>query len=168
MRKLHWNEVVPTVRALSYLVKDADPNGIELFLTSRPTKPEKALHGVTSSLVDFLKSFKESDTQPICNMENSLGDILNPVKDRLAPSRFRLSSRTPKTSIYILTDALWELTDRVKCGVENPIISLIDKMKKHNIMRTDVSIQFIRFGDDALSKKRLKYLDNGLAKDHGL
>src|ERR1043166_4117734 len=103
-----WTRVVKTFSVLSYLVKHCDPNGVELFVTSKPNDCIKAPKGKTRPLVRFLMALPENSTAAPGehNLEASLSDILRSIENsKLAPSLFsKLSSAPrPKVSIYVLT-----------------------------------------------------------------
>ncbi|KAJ0122084.1 hypothetical protein J7T55_002596 [Diaporthe amygdali] len=113
MRTHHWDKVIEAVLALGYLVKPADPDGMELFLTSDPAKCKKSRD--SNGLVRTLEDHQRTSFVGACNMENSLSPIF----------------------------------DHVKNGLKN---------------RTTVALQFIQFGNDALGKERLRYLDDTLGE----
>lgn len=167
MRRQHWDRVVEVVRALGYLVKTADPDGVELFFTSRPTDSKRSGVKETSSLILALNDHSQTPYVGTCNMENSLGPILD-----LAISSLK-SQRRPKflqrnrrgTNVYILTDAVWEGGSEVQCGVEEPIKNLKKSMTDMGKTRATVALQFIQFGHDALGSQRLRYLDDTLGKE---
>lgn len=170
MRDQHWDRVVDVLQALGYLVKSADPDGVELFLTSRPTEPKKSGGREITSLVRSLEDHRKTPHVGICNMENSLGPILEHVKSSLkSQKRPKILQRNRRgTNVYILTDAIWEGGADVKCGVEEPIKNLRKAMIDMSKTRATVSLQFIQFGDDPLGKERLRYLDDTLGKELNL
>lgn len=166
----HWNRVVTTTKALAYLVKSADPDGIiELSLTSSPEKPHKTGKNETSSLLTLLEKHgsRSSPGSRACNMEHVLGILLKRVRAAhlLPKETFYKKTVDPRPlNVYILTDAIWEGRE-VKCGVDLPIRNLMSFMKEKGLDRTFVALQFIQFGSDELGKKRLQYLDNDLGKE---
>lgn len=164
MRKHHWDQVVKVVHALGYLVKHADPDGVELFFTSRPTaKAKKSGAKEITSLVQCLKEHGQKHPEGPCNMEYSLGPIVEHVKKALAKgSMLRQQKDRRGISVYILTDAIWQGGTEVRCGVEEPIKNLSRKMQELGKNRTTVALQFIQFGDDSLGEQRLRYLDDTL------
>lgn len=165
MRKHHWHQVVDAVQALGYLVKHADPDGVELFYTSRPTKPKKSGAKEITTLVLSLEEHGRKPPEGPCNMEHSLGPILEHAKNGLTKgSMFRKQTNRRGVNVYILTDAIWEGGTEVRCGVEEPIKSLSKTMQDLGKNRTSVALQFIQFGDDALGEQRLRYLDDTLGK----
>lgn len=163
MRRHHWDQVVKVVHALGYLVKHADPDGVELFFTSRPTKAKKSGAKEITSLVRSLEEHGRKRPEGPCNMENSLGPILDHVKSGLTKgSMFRQQTSRRGISVYILTDAIWQGGTELRCGVEEPIKNLSRTMQELGKHRTTVALQFIQFGDDLLGEKRLRYLDDTL------
>lgn len=176
MRSQHWTAVCRTFEALSYLTKAADPNGIELVLTSNPTEKKKIGKDKTQKLVQFLKEQQTSVRTGACSMEQSLGTIFEDIKDGLrgTNSARRFSSFLPVSreptqargvNVYIFTNGVWEGGKEVQCGVEGPITTLIQQMQEVNKDRTYVALQFIQFGSDELGGERLNYLDNKLGQD---
>lgn len=167
MKKNHWPAVVDTFKALAHLTDEVDPDGIDLYFRSSPESTKKLpgpklfnkFRGV-DRLVDKVISQGMRQEDIIFDMEDSISKILDQVKEKI-------SRKTPKTSIYILTDGIWDdatNSDNI-CGVDNAIRSLVGEMLRQNQMRSNISIQFIRFGDSEVAKTRLKYLDDDLAKD---
>lgn len=167
MRDQHWGRVVEVLHALGYLVKSADPDGVELFLTSCPTERKKSGGKEITSLVRSLADHRKTPHVGICNMENSLGPVLEHVKNSLkSQKRPRILQRNRRgTNVYILTDAIWEGGAEVTCGVEEPIKSLRKAMIDMDKTRATVALQFIQFGDNALGEERLRYLDDTLGKE---
>ncbi|KAI7774825.1 hypothetical protein LA080_007757 [Diaporthe eres] len=108
MRRNHWDQVVKVVHALGYLVKHVDPDGVELFFTSRPAKAKKSGAKEITSLVRSLEEHGRKRPEGPCNMENSLGPIWEHVKSSLTKgSMFR--QQTNRHGIM----TLW-ITDTVK------------------------------------------------------
>lgn len=166
MRASHWPDVVKTFLALAYLVKECD-YGIKLYLTSRPDRMERVSKGTTSKLIKFLENWVRQSSPPgDVNIEQQLGKIFKTVKALLSSSRI-WGKDYPEISIYILTNGLWNGRENGS-GVDGPIRSLVEEMKRANLMRTHVSIQFIRFGCDPHAMKLLRSLDNDLGKELNL
>lgn len=171
MKEKHWDTVVDTFKALSYLVKKADPNGIDLVLTSKPDTGEKSGRNETKTLVGVLEAEKRQRSIAPCNMEISLAKVLTTVKKKLGvtPSRIKLLGRNNDVkgvNVYIFTDAVWEGGNDEACGVEEPIRDLIRFMRTDSRLgRTSVALQFIQFGDDDLAERRLAYLDDELGRE---
>ncbi|KAL3712888.1 hypothetical protein TMatcc_001590 [Talaromyces marneffei ATCC 18224] len=167
MKRDHWQSVVSTFRALAHLTNKVDPDGIELYFRSSPDQPKKPpklslWNGRTGAekLVDKVVSQGKKQEEAICYMQSSIGKILNQVKEKI-------SHKNSETSIYILTDGIWDdaIDSRNICGVDNAILSLVREMCRLNRGESHISIQFIRFGDSEVGKSRLKYLDDDLTKE---
>jgi hypothetical protein len=167
VKKAYWPRVIDTFRALAHLTDEVDPDGIELYFISSPDSPKKPL-GLkllnrkmgAEKLVEKVESQGEKQEGAICDMENSISTILDQVKKKIP-------RKNSKTSIYILTDGIWDdatNSDNI-CGVDNAIRSLVGEMRRLNLMRSHISLQFIRFGDSEIAKNRLRYLDDDLAKE---
>jgi hypothetical protein len=167
LRQTHWPDVLATFKALSYVVKSCDNNGIDVYLTSNPTMPASTKKGATTPLFAFLEKAQKSHSPADNNLEKNLGDVLTNVRRRLSSRRTLIRSKhSPKANIFILTDGLWDGRDH-KCGIDNPLRSFISSIRgpETNMNRTDISIQFIRFGKDAYAKKWLRYVDNDLGTE---
>ncbi|KAK4178481.1 kinase-like domain-containing protein [Triangularia setosa] len=174
----HWNNVLETVEAISYVVKGCDPDGVELFLVSDPQKPKKAKKDATQDLVRYLKKQKRPATQND-NLELNFGQILNKVRSMMQDAKggnnslISLSPFSSNTragvSIYFLTDGIWFDDDSDgHSAIAAPILNLIKMMKRANYDRTEIMIQFIQFGNDVRGTERLVYLDDGLKAEVGV
>lgn len=149
-------EVIDTFHALAYLAKQVDSDGIEVFLSSRPDSRLQARN--TSSLVKYVQSHFSPG-----RLEFGLGPCLQKVAgDVLSTSnQGRKSSKAKGKSLYILTDGVWDHSDT---GViRNSIHLLGAEIKRRKLNRTDIMIQFIRFGDSTAAAQRLQLLDDDLS-----
>lgn len=166
MKNYHWSRVIKTFRALAHLTNKVDPDGIELYFRSGPDQPKKPPKlswwngNGAEKLVEKVESQRTKQRGIICYMESSISKILDQVKRKLP-------RKNSETSIYILTDGIWDNATESGniCGVDNAIRSLVGEMRRLNLMPSHVSIQFIRFGDSEVAKSRLKYLDDKLAEE---
>ncbi|KAI1131151.1 kinase-like domain-containing protein [Nemania abortiva] len=168
----HWPDVKRTADALTYVLKNVDPDGFEIHMTNS---------GKPISQKDRKKLFEEfgyfdqhspRDDLGCCPMETVLSKILGKaVKKALAPTSMlsRVRSRDIQgVSIYIFTNGVWEdRRDRDVSygeagGVENAIKTAVGKLQTAGRMRTDLSIQFISFGDDPTGLSRMKWLDDDI------
>jgi hypothetical protein len=141
----HKAKAMRTARAISYVAKIADDNGMEVFAASETTKNPVICNssGKVEKTIKKMKTVKGK-----CNMHKCLDDILNRV---LVPEHFR------PTSIYIYTDGVWEPGDDEVKGL---ISRAIDFLDKHGHRSSALMFQFIRFGNDPTGTERLDYLDN--------
>ncbi|KAK4231946.1 kinase-like domain-containing protein [Podospora fimiseda] len=168
----HQNELLEAVEALTYLVKDYDETGVELYITSNPDKKKKAPKGESRELVKFLKNNLRSSTEKT-SMELSLNKILEKAKvlQRPPDARTRLTElllgprNHTNVSIYILTNAMWSDEHNGNPAVAQTIRNLVKQMDKNGRPRTSVMVQFIRIGNNPDGIRRLKYLDDDLGKE---
>ncbi|KAK6065260.1 tein kinase 4-like protein [Seiridium cupressi] len=159
----HREELRRAFTALSYLAKLIDRDGIELIFASNPRKIWKK--SKTKELLKILESHEF--VQESGMMEDKLGELLDhKISDRL-PLTFRKHqipiSKKKEVSIFILTDACWD-NDLAElpnaAGVKAPIERLMNKIENKGLNRTQVMIQFIRFGDSENGKRYLDLLDD--------
>lgn len=159
--KNHWDEVVSLFSVLAWIVKRLDDNGLEMYFT---VSSDKKSFRDTTGAVDHLKGMSQS-TYP--NIDSRLQQILGKYQEDLARPRegrsfFQLRrSRVKPLSLYVFTDGAWQGCDAVA-----PIETMIEKLRQLGFPKQQVSIQFVRFGDDPSGIKILKYLDTGLRKKH--
>ncbi|KAL8831869.1 MAG: hypothetical protein Q9191_000621 [Dirinaria sp. TL-2023a] len=158
----HRNNAISVVSLLGYIVKDSDPNGLDVYFT-------QSTHSAHSSKsTDLSMAVSRAPFQGISNMRARLGQILQehiakfgttttPSKSWYKWKPRRAESHRP-LSFYVLTDGRWQPQSDV-----GPVIkSLVESMKEHRLLKEHVGIQFIRFGDDPQAKARLEHLDHGL------
>jgi hypothetical protein len=157
----YWNDVVHTFGALAYLVKEMDPDGIELRFVNSCSEDGQAKH--RKQLRKKLEKVKPGGQ---CDM----GIALNKILPRCYPDRVdkRSSWRGRPVekagfNIYILTDGVWSQGEDDLCGVQKHIQILVEKLKASGKLK-HVGIQFIRFGNDRAGKERLRRLDDELVK----
>lgn len=139
------------LEVLGYIVKEADPDGVELYWTM---SDEVVKEKNTRPLIEALRrrTFGE-----VADIGDSLGRILREYQSKLQKfqreqevyrsRRFipGLAPTAPRPlSIYILTNGLWQ----PECDAAGPIKELIQQLKICKCQRKQVGIQFIRFGDD--------------------
>lgn len=157
---------------MSYLFKMLDPDGIDVLCTSAPRKKKQCRTATTA--VDFVKGKFSEGHSDDCHMEGALEALLSSVRDgwdsdgnsirRAFATDHKPSLRYRGVSIYILTDGAWERTPDGVCGADNPIQTMIKQMKDRGIGRTQVSLQFAKFGDNPVGAQRLKKLDDDIFK----
>ncbi|ETS74006.1 hypothetical protein PFICI_13872 [Pestalotiopsis fici W106-1] len=154
--KAHLSDIIHMAGAMISLAKKADPNGVELIFTSAPDDVKKksrfSFQSETRHLVDRINARFRNKTLPKnTHMEDRLGTVLE-----------RIARNEKQTSVYVLTDGVWQESDEPGGGVENPIKNLISSLNDGKRNRTAVTIQFIQFGNDAEGRKRLEWLDDEL------
>ncbi|KAK7746979.1 hypothetical protein SLS53_002167 [Cytospora paraplurivora] len=173
-------QVINTFANLAHILEKADDDGLDVMCTSRSDRLEHDRR--TERLVSFVRSSFRESTRNRCFIEASLNFLISKVIQDL-PSGAGAQSKKRKgfmgligksykgrpISIYVLTNGVWNSTQATStCGADGPILQLIREIKDRNLRRDQVSIQFIRFGNDETGIKRLTYLDDALMKDTGL
>jgi len=145
---------------ISYMVKDYDPNGLDLYFTSsrKRYKPSRV-----SSLLDQLDAHP---SRGVADMRERFGTIIEKYQQKFGRRTLRsVFLGTPKVprkfTLYVFTDGVWQL----KCNLIPTIKALVRTLIEHGLPNKHVGIQFIRFGDDARGIARLKELDSELNLD---
>ena len=162
--KKHWDNVIDLFSVFAWHTKSLDSNGLEMYFT---VSPKKQNFSNTTQAIRLLKSMSQSTPS---NIDLSLDQILRRYqtdlerhKERKNKNSFWSRDKDVKPlSLYVFTDGVWEGCDAVA-----PIEVMIEKQKELKLPRTQVGIQFVRFGEDRNGKAKLEYLDSGLRKKHG-
>ena len=169
----HWDDVVPLLDILAYIVKRTDKSGIDLFFTmsdSTCTDEKK-----TTNLVDVANKHRppkaKEGKEHLSNIHNRLSSILGKYERRLKEEdqrKLRSSQNRPwhahdpndvrKLSLYIFTDGIWQ----PEADAFSPIKSIVETLDQFKKPKDQVGIQFIQFGNDTEGSTRLSFLDNGL------
>ncbi|RTE84498.1 hypothetical protein BHE90_000865 [Fusarium euwallaceae] len=158
---LHFHEVTAKFKILAYLAKRFDPDGVEVCFSSEVPLIHK---GDTSKL---LRKFNNQKWDQL-SFEDRIGTFIDRIViPRLSSWHRKLGLTKPKNlTIFVLTDGKWGENRERAAGVENPIMRLINVILGEGLSRTQVAIQFLRFGDDADGKRYLKYLDHCGTEDN--
>ncbi|CAG9996137.1 unnamed protein product [Clonostachys byssicola] len=170
----HEDQVKSFVHSLAYLVKRLDPDGAEIMCTSDPMTRSKFKHATGHSKF-VTKNFSRGRGGP-CNMEFVLEQALDPIGEQLQSSASKsnirrtsllslpgiLIGRKKPVTVIVFTDGNWGSS--TGGGAENPIQGVISKMRDYGVSRSTVAIQFLRFGSNPVGERRLKFLDDDLAK----
>ena len=159
----HWGEVQNILDLLAYIVKNSDPDGMELYFTNSKDKFK------SKKSSSFLQVLKEKEATGESNMCQRMRAILH---DYEIKSGCQQSSRMPKglrrwwkadlyrpLNLYIFTDGLWPDTSD---PASNIISSMVDHLNNNDLVKEQVGIQFICFGDDPNGLQRLQHLDSQL------
>jgi len=155
--------VVNLAKALAYIVKASDEDGMDLYFTCSIDE-----HNVDSA-TKMENKLRGKSIHGKSNMAWSLGQILQKYETRLREERRRPAIRTssffskkPKElkplNVYVFTDAKWQ----PHCNVAEKVLSIVTTMKELRFPREQVGIQFIQFGDDPECTKKLQDLDDAV------
>jgi len=98
-------------------------------------------------------------------MENRMADLINNVIIPRLP--YRLSGISVnvfarrKVSLYILTDGNWAGSSSTHgAGVQTPVRSLVEELKRRRLNRTQISLHCVRSGENESGRRILEWLDN--------
>jgi hypothetical protein len=146
----HWRQVRKAFEALAYIVKCADPNGMELYFTNWTKGGRSRDRRKLMTLFDSVELQGEGSIEP------ALSTILDEcIRENTLTSLVRKKKRV---NIYILTNGIWTGEDDSLCGIDEAIKRTVKKMNTRNSM----GIQFIQFGNNPTGTYRLETLDDGL------
>jgi hypothetical protein len=156
----HWSNVKRAFEALAYLVKKSDYDGIELRFTNHVAVERSAKH--RKPLMATLNGIQPGGK---CDIGLSFGRIIHGIdlENKSQAKKGTLSRHLQRkrkwgTSIYVLTDGMWEEESDWLRGMVDPLRKLIDR----DVQNGQVGVQFIQFGNDPDGTARLKILDDGL------
>lgn len=177
------HDVSTYVEVLSYMVKNKDPNGVDLYYFNSTEEFTKCRRSTVLAKSVAAKTF-DGLTTPETKLKGLLVKYCTKLKeytikrnayDSRGPNsvRTRLSLGRPPTlpralSVYVLTDGVWESPNREGGDyLIDTIRKLVEQLKEAECERGQVGVQFIRFGNHLYGKKRLEALDL-LSKNLGL
>ena len=157
----HFHEVQKLMKLLGYMLKSHDPNGLDINFTSstssinskRSSKILQSIHKETfkgtsnmaASLERVLAGHKAKFGRPVIEAKPIFGRAPQPTQQR-------------PLSVYVLTDGRWQ----PKCDVAAVIASLVKNVQLHDLGKSHIGVQFIRFGNDTDGKAKLLHLDRSL------
>lgn len=166
------SEILHDLENMMYILSQADPNGLDIILTSDPEKMEH--NKSPEKLLRFVDNNFHQGAVGHCFIERSLALLTQRIIENLPSGpgekkrfmSFNKSKGRP-INVYVLTNGIWDPTVRDGarvCGADRPITQLIKELEKRNLHKSQVAIQFVRFGNDPVGIERLVYLDDGLGK----
>ena len=156
----YWNDMISVFGILAYIVKTADPDGIDLFFTMSADK----CHSKDSTTL--VKTVRRRQPQGSSNISFRLDSILGKYKSDLRDQYGLRKSRSlwaPKNDVrplnlYIFTDGAWQ----PRCDASSAIKNLVDLLVELKLESKQVGIQFISFGENQANLQRLEHLDDEL------
>ena len=161
----YWNDVEAVFGILAYIVKSADPDGIDMYFTMSETKyNSKNRWGRNSStkLVEHVQEQRRK-IRGTSNITYRLDSVLQPYITKLTNAFNLRRGATPRPlNLYVLTDGVWE----AGCDPSLTIKKLVDKLIEFGYSKDSkqIGIQFIRFGNSEEGGKRLDNLDDNLGQ----
>jgi hypothetical protein len=158
----YWGEMCELFGILAYIVKESDPDGIEMYFTMS----EKKHHSKnTTDLVDTAKARRnvlEGESNINVRLESILSEYNLKLQNQIALREGRSIDARYKDvrplNVYIFTDAVWSSYSDPTPAIQN----IVDSLVKLNDSSSRIGIQFISFGTDAKCLARLEHLDSGL------
>lgn len=167
--RMHQEEAREALRVYSSLTNRIDQNGLEVSFASSPKRVLK-----TSNAARLMTTFDRQEWDQMA-FEDRFSTFINhhiiprlPLPIKLGKFEFGAFQRK-RISIFVLTDGRWGHDLDRAGGIERPVEDLIKKMTEKGVQvgRTQISIQFMRFGDDQDGIRHLNYLDH-LGEDRNL
>ena len=152
---VHWSEVKRVFGLLSYMVRDCDPNGLDLYFTNT----SKAFK--SRNMNTLMGELGTRTPKGLPDMSSRFGSIIEKYQSKFGKRKvanFFRESGPRKLSLYVLTDAIWQ----PKIDLTTTIRTLVSSLEDHKLTNKQIGIQFIRFGNDPDGIKRLQTLDSGL------
>ena len=151
----HWSQVKRVFGLLSYMVRDCDPNGLDLYFTNT-SKTFKSRN--MSTLMGELGT---RTPKGLPDMRSRFGDIIEKYRSKFGKRKLKSLFRESdprKLSLYVLTDGVWQ----PKIDLTTTIRTLVSSLEDHKLTNKQIGIQFIRFGNDTNGINRLQELDSSL------
>ena len=157
--KPHWASLNLLTRLLTYMLKSADPDGIELRFFNNPTvvrtnKSRKILDTLSTLKPEGRTDFHVT-IAPLFERFASAAEM--DVKRSRGVPRSKQTLRP--TSVYIFTDGkcLHDVYD-----IAETFKQVSQRLQAANFGPTHIAAQFITFGQDAEALNRLQSLDEAL------
>ncbi|KAK8028957.1 hypothetical protein PG991_006013 [Apiospora marii] len=168
--RVHWGHVLGLFKALHYLVKPLDEDGVDVYFTSDPnTSFKKRPWRLAGKSIEEKIEKRELVPEP-CPMEKCLSERFREIKTIIDKD----GAKARPTSLFILSNGKWSPNDADDaCGVAILVRDLVKKLASSGMDRFQVSLQFVRFNSntDNTNKdgtQRLAHLDNGIVKKYKL
>ena len=139
----YWKDVELLLDLLIYLVKNQDPNEVDLLFTNTDA------HYEAKKTTELLRPIHRHQPRGVTNMEVSLAKALQKHK-----AQFRKGESGRPETLYILTDGNWRGGDPA-----TSIGELVEDLRKVGAHEEHFGIEFIRFGDDPAAEAKLNALN---------
>jgi hypothetical protein len=149
---------------IAYIVKQYDPNGIDLRFLQSDEKLDKCKSSKeVRSKIRFTPFAGMTDIS-LC-LRSLLGEYKQRIDDWTTRKRkylVKLHKKPNPITFYIFTDGVWQAAENRRQPEygQSPIFSMVSELEKHGWGRNEVGIQFISFGNNEDGLRRLETLDN--------
>lgn len=158
----HYRDQVRRVlELLSALTRPYDPDGLDLYFSTESGKYN------TKTNEQVLRYFDARPAHGLPDMRERFAQILEQYQAQFGKrntlSKLWHPNSTPskgprRLSLYVLTDGVWQ----PGCTLTTEIKRLVSLLQEHRLPNKHIGIQFIRFGNNEESKRRLQKLDSEL------
>lgn len=164
MRSTDWSTLTSRLSLLAYIVKVADPDGLDLYFSSSSSNPvhSKKSTDLTDAVIKRYSERAGSD-----NLKKVLETVLHAFRESMfgkGGNKGFFAKRIPKRkkpmTCYILTDGAW--CSDMNCDIEIVIKDFVDELLRKEAGEKDFGIQFISFGNHREGLQTLEHLDSGL------
>lgn len=153
--KPHEAEVKRILGILAYLLKDADPDGMELYFTGAPGKLK------SKDPSKLIERFLANKPKGLTDIRIRFDSIIDRYIERMDKSWFRKKIKPIRSlNIYVLTNGIWQPNVDLAPSINRLLANLGEEGWKYQ-----VGIQFISFGHDSEALKRLEKIDNRVGLD---
>lgn len=153
----HWPQLRQVVELIVYMVKDCDPDGLDIHFT-------RSSNHLRSKELPTILAYLEKNSpkaNDLADIVERFGRIIQKYQDKIGSKKsireYLFRRKLRRLSLYVLTDAAWPS----KCYQDLTITieSLVDSLCKHHLTTRQVGIQFIQFGDSREGTAGLNKLD---------
>lgn len=151
----HWGDMTQLLGIIAYMIKPYDADGLDLYFASSKSKHHEKK---SSKLVNILEQrSRRKGVWGDTNMSILLEEVLSGYGNKIRRERI-LHAKTRPLNVYIFTDANWTR----QCDIVPPIDKMVKTLVQHGLPENQVGLQFISFGNDPESLRRLTLVDNYL------
>lgn len=161
-----WYEASYLLETLVMKSSGQDENGMDLNFTAGSVKVENK-----NEKSAFTRAMKNPDARPTkgmhTDMRKALGEIFDKhLKELEAQKKILPGKKVKNLTLIVFTDGIWAGM-REKDDVRKKIVDFAKLVgdKYDSLIDRPVSIEFIRFGNDADASYRLRQLDDNLKWD---
>lgn len=162
--RTHWSNVKHLADPLTYILKQYDDNGVEVYFTDSVIRRTVKS---TTALRKFLDdSAPRSKGNSLTHMLESLSMIFNAYRVSLNEgNKSGRDSGPKKTILFIFTDGNWQPDPSSQ--VEASIASMVQTLKSLGYDDNQFGIQFIRYGKHPEGIAMLDHLDDEICDVNG-
>jgi hypothetical protein len=154
----HKRSVVSLFEALAYVVKETDPDGLDLYFTD-PTVPGPVHSKDTKRLVRAVETrWFDKDVDLTGKLTKILGDYEKRLQGRKGLFSFLKfwGPRLRPMTVYVFTDGVGCSKSRTE--IEDLMVTMEDALSKAKVDESHLGIQIIQFGGGVQESRELQQL----------